>query len=129
MISNQIPWDLKRTKTNKEENCFVFTLISVFLLKYCTYYIKKNNMYKIQLCKTGNENDILDSLGILSVIMITNQILKLNPLGIKRNQNICFIRSCCVSIIRLKGNDINTLHTTNKQSIPMGIRMIYTELS
>ena len=41
-------WDLKRTKTNKEENCFVFTLFSVFLLKYCTR-LEKNNMYTIQL--------------------------------------------------------------------------------
>ena len=30
------------------------------------------------------------------------------PWELKRNQNICFIRSCCVSIIRLKGNDMNT---------------------
>ena len=94
MISNQIPWDLKRTKTNKEENCFVFTLFSVFLLKYCTR-LEKNNMYTIQLCKMGNENDILDFLRRF----IGYHDFKSNPLGFKKNQNKQGEKLFCVHIV------------------------------
>ena len=86
MISNQIPWDLKRTKTNKEENCFVFTLFSVFLLKYCNRLEKKSNSVN-----WGMKMIYWISFGVSSVIMVSNQI----PWDLKRTktnkEENCFV--------------------------------------
>ena len=42
-----------------------------------------------------------------------------------REKTLFDVRSWCVHIIRLKENNMNTLHTIDKQSIPMGIETIY----
>ena len=77
------PLGFKKNQNKQGGKLFLFTLFSVFLLKYCTYYIKKNNMYKIQLCKMENENDILEFL----LRFIGYHDFKSIPLGFKKNQN------------------------------------------
>ena len=43
--------------------------------------------------------------------------IKSNPLGFKKNQSICFVKSWCVPIIRLQENNMNPLDEYQKDLI------------
>ena len=83
--TNKITWDLKRTKTNKKENCFVFVLFSVILLKYCNRFSTPMGFKKNQTISFVR-SWFMHIIRLKEKDMNSYHYFKSNPLGFRNNQ-------------------------------------------